>query len=58
MSWMMDGFTHWRKLYLLLSTTCDEIFSWMVEFWIENRLVSDNILQHCKSIMPQEFYKE
>ena len=27
---------------LLLSATCDEILSWMIEIWGENHLVSDN----------------
>jgi hypothetical protein len=28
---MMDEFIHWAKPELLLSTTCDEILSWMIE---------------------------
>jgi hypothetical protein len=38
----MDEFIHWPKLYLLLSTTCDEILSRMIEKWMKNHLVSDN----------------
>ena len=29
--WMIDDFIHWPKPYLLLSATCDEILSWMIE---------------------------
>jgi hypothetical protein len=40
---MMDEFVHWPKPYLLLSTTCDEMLSWMIENWMKNHLViSDN----------------
>ena len=39
---MMDEFIHWPKPYLLLSATCDEILSWMIEIWMKNHLVSDN----------------
>jgi hypothetical protein len=31
---MMDEFVHWPKSYLLLSATFDEIFPWMIEFWM------------------------
>jgi hypothetical protein len=31
-----------RKLYLLLSATCDEIVSYMIKFWMKSHLVSDN----------------
>ena len=30
-SWMMDEFICWPKPYLLLSATCFEILSWMIE---------------------------
>ena len=42
---MDDGheFIHWPKPYLLQSTTCDEILSWIVEIWMEKHLVSDSI---------------
>jgi hypothetical protein len=40
---MDDGsISHWPKPYLLLSGTCDEILSWMIENWMKNHLVSDN----------------
>ena len=35
-SWMMDEFIHWPKPYLLLSTTCDDILSWMIEIWMKS----------------------
>jgi hypothetical protein len=41
MPWMMDECIHGPKPYLLLSTTCDEIMSWMIKIWMIN-LVSDN----------------
>ena len=47
LSWMMDEFIHWSKPYLLLSTTCDEILSWMFEIWMTNHLVSDS---NCNTI--------
>ena len=31
LSWMMDKFINCPKPYLLLSGTCDEILSWMIE---------------------------
>ena len=39
----VDEFIHWPKPYLLLSATCDEILSWIIEIWMENHLVSVNI---------------
>ena len=42
LSWMMDEFIYWSKPYLLFSTTCDEILSWMLEVWMKNHLVGDN----------------
>jgi hypothetical protein len=44
---MMDELIHWPKPYLLLSTTCDEILSWMINIWMRNHLVSDI---DCKTI--------
>jgi hypothetical protein len=32
---MMDELIHQPKPYLLLSTTSDEIVSWMIEIWME-----------------------
>ena len=42
LSWMKDEFIHWPKSYLLLSPTCDDMLSWMIEFWIKNHLLSDS----------------
>ena len=39
---MMDEFNHWPKPCLLLSATCDEILSCVIEIWMRNHLVSDN----------------
>ena len=39
---MMEEFIRWPKIYLLLSATCDEILSWMIEIWINRHLISDN----------------
>ncbi len=36
---MMDEFICWPKPYFLLSATCDEILSWMIESWMEIHLV-------------------
>ena len=33
---------HWPKPYLLLSTTPDEILSWVIEIWMKFHLVSDS----------------
>ena len=42
LSWMIDEFIHWPNPYLLLSATCDNILSWMIEIWMKNHLVGDN----------------
>ena len=42
----MDEFILWPKPYLLLSTTCDAILSWMIGIWMKNHLVSDS---NCKT---------
>ena len=31
-----------QKPYLLLSTTFDEILSWMIEIWMQNQLIIDS----------------
>ena len=49
MSWVMDEFIQWPKTDLLLSTTCDEIMSWIIETWMKNHLVSDSGRNKCKS---------
>ena len=58
LSWMMDEFIHWSKPYMLLSTTCDEILSWMIEIWMKIHLVSDSNHRHCKSVIPPKIYKD
>jgi hypothetical protein len=45
----MDEFIHWSKPYLLLSTTCDEMLSWVIGIWMKNHSISDN-----KSIIPNK----
>ena len=39
---LMDVCIYWPKPYLLLSSSCDEMLSWMLETWMKNHLVSDN----------------
>ena len=46
---MMDEFIHWPKPYLLLSATCDEILSWMIEIWMKNHSVSES---NCNIVNP------
>jgi hypothetical protein len=38
-----------------LSTTCDEILSWMIDIWMTNHLVSDS---YCNTVIPRNFDKE
>ena len=38
----MDEFIHWPKSYVLLSSTCDAILSWMNEVWTKNHVASDS----------------
>ena len=51
----MDEFIHWPKPYLLLSATCDEILSWMIEIWMENNLVSDSNCNTVNLQPPKKF---
>ena len=46
---MMDEFIHWLKPYLLLSATCDEMLSWVIEIGMKNHLVSDS---NCNTVNP------
>ena len=39
---LMDELIHWLELYLLSSTTCDELLWWMIEIWMKIHLVSDS----------------
>ena len=43
LSRMMDESIQWPKPDLLQSTTCDVILSWMIESWMKNHLVCNNI---------------
>jgi hypothetical protein len=52
--WTMDEFIHMPKAYLLLSTTFDEILSWIIEIWMKMPLVSDNNGNTVNSIIPQK----
>ena len=52
---MMDEFIHWSKPYFLLSATCDEILSWMIEIWMENNLVSDSNCNTVNLQPPKKF---
>ena len=45
---MMEEFIQWLKCYLLLSATCDEILSWMIDFWMKISLEHDN---NCNTIV-------
>ena len=54
---MMDVFIHWPTPDLLLSKTCDEIVSWMIEICMKNNLVTSN----CNTVKlksPHKLYKE
>ena len=44
---MMDELIHWSKPCLLLSATCGEILSWLIEIWMKVHLVSDS---SCNSV--------
>ena len=47
----MDEFIHWPKPYLLLSSTCDEVLSWVIEILMKIHLVSDSNCNTVKSII-------
>jgi hypothetical protein len=38
----MDEFIYWPKPYLLLSSICDELLSWIIGIWMKNYLINDN----------------
>ena len=50
----MDEFIRLPKPYHPLSTTCDEILSWMIESWRKNHLVSDGICNIVNLESPEE----
>ena len=43
-----------QKSYLLLSATCDEILSWMIESWMKNHLVSDSNGNTVNALSPKK----
>ena len=51
---MVDEFIHWPKPYLLLSITCNEILSWMIEIWMKKHLVSDSSCNIVNLVMTQK----
>jgi hypothetical protein len=53
-TWMMDEFINWPKPCFLLSATCDEILSWMIEFWMKTHLISDNDCNIVNLSYPQK----
>ena len=54
----MDKFIYGPKPYLLLSTTCDAILSWMIEIWIRNHLGSDGNCNIVNLYCPQKNSQE
>jgi hypothetical protein len=52
---MMDELIRWSNLYLLLSATCDEILSRMIEIWMKKHLVG---VSNWKIVHPQKLYEE
>jgi hypothetical protein len=52
---MMDEFIHGPKPYLLLSATCDETLSWVIEIGLENDWVSDNNCNTGILVSPKKF---
>ena len=53
----MDEFMYWPKPYLLLSSTCDEILSWMIEMGMKIHLVSDNNCNNVDMLTPKKKLK-
>ena len=39
---MTDDFIHWSQPYPPLSSTCDQILSWMFDIWVKRHSVSDS----------------
>ena len=54
----MDEFMYWSKPYLLLSSTCDEILSWMIEMGMKIHLVSDNNCNNVDMLTPKKKLKK
>ena len=53
----MDEFVHWPQPCLLLSATCDEILSPMIEICMKNHLISDSNCDTVNLYSPKN-YKE
>ena len=51
---MMDECTPLPKLYLFLSSTFDDILSWMIELWMKTHLVSDS---NCNTVNLSSHHK-
>jgi hypothetical protein len=49
---MMDEFIHWPKPHLLMSATCDEILSRMINIWIKKHLIIDSNCDHVNLLSP------
>ena len=57
---MGDAWVHMlvKKFYLLLSASCDEMLSWMIEIWMKNHLVSGS---NCNTVIlwsPKRFTRD
>ena len=52
---MMNEFIHSPNPYLLLSVTCEEIFSWMIENWMKKHMVSDSYCNIVNLQSPKKF---
>ena len=58
LSKMMDELIHWSKPCFLLSATCGEILSWLIEIWMKVHLVSDSRCNTLNLISPPPNDKE
>ena len=54
----MNEFIHWPKPCLVLLATRDGILSGMIDFWMQNHLVSDNDHNIVNLRSLNYFYKE
>ena len=52
--WWMSLFIGENR-YLLLWTTCDEMFSWMIEYWMRTHLGSDSYFITANLWSPQNW---
>jgi hypothetical protein len=53
----MGEFIHWPKPYILLSRTCDEILSQIIETWMQDHLVSDSNCNHVDLESPKKIIR-